>query len=258
MMMNTRRVTRTSDCNTPPLLPDFDNKDTDHRSTVPRGVHYERYFGVGAEGVDASGLGVALDAVPIRGRGVMPLQLLRDARDGSLCPITCMPFRDDCLEFLEDGAHLIKGQPDLCVSRLPCGHKFSSLSLAYHMCTRSMRCPMCRAGTDQRMRVSCIPEHIQRWAHHRSSPVCVPALHPCSQGNAHCARGLLGRVHRPFRERVREYIAGEMKEINQRDQEMARSFFAQDNRSSWDHSDLDEDFPMRMTVYIYGRWANRS
>lgn len=68
----------------------------------------------------------------------------------------------------------------------------------------------------------------------------------------------MGRVHRPFKERVREYIAGEMKEINQRDQEMARSFFAQDNRSSWDNSDLDEDFPMRMTVYIYGRWANRS
>lgn len=67
-----------------------------------------------------------------------------------------------------------------------------------------------------------------------------------------------GPFHRPFEDKVREFIASEMKEINQRDQEIARSFFAQGDQSPWEHSDLDEDFPMRMTVYIYGRWGRRN
>lgn len=54
-----------------------------------------------------------------------------------------------------------------------------------------------------------------------------------------------------FRKKVDEYIAEEKKELDLRDQAIARTILESDTR--WDEEDSAEEFPMRMTVYIYGR-----
>lgn len=54
-----------------------------------------------------------------------------------------------------------------------------------------------------------------------------------------------------FKKRVDEFLEEEKKELDLRDLAIARAILESDTR--WEDDAMDEDFPLRMTVYIYGR-----
>lgn len=54
-----------------------------------------------------------------------------------------------------------------------------------------------------------------------------------------------------FKKRVDEFLEEEKRELDLRDLAIARAILESDTR--WEDDAMDEDFPLRMTVYIYGR-----
>lgn len=44
---------------------------------------------------------------------------------------------------------------------LPCGHAFHPSALALHFCSRNMRCPVCRAGSDSTLDVDSLPLSVR-------------------------------------------------------------------------------------------------
>ena len=61
-----------------------------------------------------------------------------------VCPITLEEFDRASVDFLPEDACFLKGRKDLCVGKLPCGHRFHALSILSHMVLTSMKCPICR------------------------------------------------------------------------------------------------------------------
>lgn len=80
------------------------------------------------------------------------------------CPITLEPMAGYTLPFLEAGACVWEGQPELTKARLPCGHSFNALALLYHFAKNAMTCPCCRAGHDKAVLAeTALPPHL-KWA----------------------------------------------------------------------------------------------
>lgn len=82
----------------------------------------------------------------------------------SICPIQMEDFDKARLEFMDpsgDHSCFVQGRPELCVGTLPCGHRFCPSAVVYHMCISGMQCPVCRAGTKEPLRISCVPAHLR-------------------------------------------------------------------------------------------------
>ena len=45
-------------------------------------------------------------------------------------------------------------------AKLPCSHTFYAPALAVHFLSMDMRCPVCRAGSPERMNLCCVPEDL--------------------------------------------------------------------------------------------------
>ena len=45
-------------------------------------------------------------------------------------------------------------------AKLPCSHTFYAPALAMHFLSTDMRCPVCRAGSPERMNLCCVPEDL--------------------------------------------------------------------------------------------------
>ena len=46
-------------------------------------------------------------------------------------------------------------------AKLPCSHTFYAPALAMHFLSSNMRCPVCRAGSPERMNVCCVPDDLR-------------------------------------------------------------------------------------------------
>jgi len=46
-------------------------------------------------------------------------------------------------------------------AKLPCSHTFYAPALAVHFLSMDMRCPVCRAGSPERMDLGCVPENLR-------------------------------------------------------------------------------------------------
>jgi len=80
------------------------------------------------------------------------------------CPITLETMAGYTLPFLEAGACVWEGQPELTKASLPCGHSFNALALLYHFAKNAMTCPCCRAGHDKVVLAeTALPPHL-KWA----------------------------------------------------------------------------------------------
>ena len=66
--------------------------------------------------------------------------------DERCCPISMDEFDKASVPSLKDMSTecLISGRPDLCIGKLPCGHRFHAVSIIYHMAMNGMKCPVCR------------------------------------------------------------------------------------------------------------------
>lgn len=80
--------------------------------------------------------------------------------DDEVCPISLEEMRDYHLDFLP-GCTFRKGHPDCKKMSMQCGHSFSAMALVYHFRKRSLSCPMCRQGTEERLHAACIPFHFK-------------------------------------------------------------------------------------------------
>ena len=88
-----------------------------------------------------------------------------DLKDGEErdCPITSEPFDvPPSMCSFPEGITLLNGDnSDRCIVAAPCGHMFGGLAFLYHASVGDMRCPMCRAGNKNRLRLSCVPMHLR-------------------------------------------------------------------------------------------------
>lgn len=80
--------------------------------------------------------------------------------DSDECPLTLDAIKSSKLDFLPD-APFSTIRPQHSKLTLPCGHSFHALSLIYAFCKNGMRCPCCRAGTEEKADPGCLPVHIK-------------------------------------------------------------------------------------------------
>lgn len=67
--------------------------------------------------------------------------------DDTSCPISMEEFDKAFVPAICNGPDecpFVEGVPELCIGKLPCGHRFHAVSLIYHMATNGMKCPVCR------------------------------------------------------------------------------------------------------------------
>ena len=115
--------------------------------TRPRGTVYTQELSTGSpfllagetENKDAH----LFDLVTIHKNSVITVRLLSiaDLPPGTdnICPISMEPFNIVTPDCFSQTTVFDPSHPDLCVAMLPCGHKFSALSLLYHMSVSDMR-----------------------------------------------------------------------------------------------------------------------
>ena len=80
--------------------------------------------------------------------------------EGEECPLTLDLISESKLSFLPETPFLLD-RPDHKKVTLPCGHSFSALTLVYNFCKNNMACPCCRAGSELRADVECLPKHLR-------------------------------------------------------------------------------------------------
>ena len=76
------------------------------------------------------------------------------------CPVTLDLISESKLSFMPDVPFLLD-RPEHSKLTLPCGHVFSAMTLIYNFCKNSMVCPCCRAGSEVRANISCLPRHLR-------------------------------------------------------------------------------------------------
>lgn len=76
------------------------------------------------------------------------------------CPLTMSPICEDFLDFIPSDTY-VASTPEARKITLPCGHSFGAMSITYHFARRDMRCPCCRAGHKQRLKMESIPFHFR-------------------------------------------------------------------------------------------------
>lgn len=76
------------------------------------------------------------------------------------CPLTMSPMCEDALEFIPSETY-VASTPEAKKITLPCGHSFGAMSITYHFARRDMRCPCCRAGHKQRLKLESVPFHFR-------------------------------------------------------------------------------------------------
>lgn len=113
------------------------------------------------------------------------------------CPISMEKFDYVDPDFL-GGATYVPEDPRVCVVTLPCGHHFTALCISYYMTLNDMRCPSCRAGHKNKMRVACLPRHVRKIVAAavaeslKKVPHCFMVLYLLK----HCRHGHGVRMHR--------------------------------------------------------------
>lgn len=80
--------------------------------------------------------------------------------DDDICIFTMERMNKSRLDFCYS-PYFVARMPELCVLKLPCGHRFSALHLAFHFLQRHMRCPVCRSGVDEQASIRSMPYHLQ-------------------------------------------------------------------------------------------------
>jgi hypothetical protein len=75
------------------------------------------------------------------------------------CPLTLESIEESKLPCLD--APFILDRPLHKMLTLPCGHKFSAMTLIYSFCKNNMKCPCCRAGKEVQADTGCLPIHIK-------------------------------------------------------------------------------------------------
>lgn len=148
----------------------------------------------------------------------------------STCPITLEPFDVNGVTFLE-GKHFVSDDPGLCVGVLPCGHAFGAMNITYYMASSTMRCPVCRAGLNKKIKDRSLPKHIRN----------------------------------EIKEKVKESLKEEREEMERQDAEVARNVLLEggimeliSNGLEMQIPDearnfMDNHFPVTMTIYLMGQ-----
>mmetsp|Transcript_41442 Transcript_41442/g.96806 ORF Transcript_41442/g.96806 Transcript_41442/m.96806 type:complete len:211 (-) Transcript_41442:46-678(-) len=114
---------------------------------------------------------------------------------------------------------------------LACGHAFGTINITYYMASSTIRCPVCRAGLNKKMKDQSIPKHIRT----------------------------------EIKEKVKASILEEREEMERQDAEVARSVLLEGgimelisnglgiNMPEEARSFMDNHFPITMTVYLMGQ-----
>lgn len=84
-------------------------------------------------------------------------------RDDDVCVISQEPFSSLINNEEEDkNSCFVKGEPQIVIGRLPCGHNFGLLPLMqYFVLGDGMRCPLCRSGCTGSASIESVPLHLQ-------------------------------------------------------------------------------------------------
>jgi hypothetical protein len=81
------------------------------------------------------------------------------------CPIMQEPTSLCCIDNLSTSWTIKKNGNENSTAntaKLPCSHTFYAPALAVHFLSTDMRCPVCRAGSPERMDLGCVPENLRQ------------------------------------------------------------------------------------------------
>lgn len=92
--------------------------------------------------------------------GVYPMKLRFSVPDhDEQCPVTMEHMANSTVE-THPGVVVFPDQPELSKVTLPCSHCFAAFPTVYHFARNSMRCPICRAGSEKPLDTSTLSRHI--------------------------------------------------------------------------------------------------